>query len=128
MTRGETIQTKCHYKGSNDDFIIFIDDVDTYNKWKTDKTIPMAHFMSSFRIFQTNKYVLRATPHSLPSVLLTPSSRHGAQGQLDAAPKNILSAEFNTEDEDEVIKKILHGGTLQQSEVRRPSQRAHGQY
>lgn len=55
MTRGETIQTKCHYKGSNDDFIIFIDDVDTYNKWKTDKTIPMAHFISSFKIFQTNK-------------------------------------------------------------------------
>ncbi|OAQ96612.1 hypothetical protein LLEC1_03704 [Akanthomyces lecanii] len=97
MTRGETIQTKCHYKGNNDDFIIFIDDVDTYNKWKTDKTIPMAHFMSSFRIFQTNK--------------------HGAQGQLDAAPKNILSTEFGTEDEDEVIKKILHGGTLQQSEM-----------
>lgn len=53
------------------------------------------------------------------------SFRHGAQGQLDAAPKNILSTEFGTEDEDEVIKKILEGGSLQQSEVRRLSQYAH---
>ncbi|TQV95903.1 hypothetical protein V2A60_001069 [Cordyceps javanica] len=97
MTRGETVQTKCHYKGQADDFIVFIDDVDTFKKWQTDKSVPMAHFMSSFRIFQTNK--------------------HGAQGQLDAAPKNILATEFDTEDEDEVIKKILAKGTLQQSEM-----------
>ncbi|KAM3566757.1 hypothetical protein ARSEF4850_000291 [Beauveria asiatica] len=97
MTRGETVQTKCHYKGHSDDFIIFIDDVDTYNKWKTDKQIPMAHFISSFKIFQTNK--------------------HGAQGQLDAAPNSILAAEFDTEKEDEVIKKILEKGNIQQSEM-----------
>ncbi|ATY63168.1 RNA binding protein, putative [Cordyceps militaris CM01] len=97
MTRGETLQTKCHYKGNHDDFIIFIDDVETYNKWKTDKSIPMAHFISSFKIFVTNK--------------------HGAQGQLDAAPNNILATEFDTENEDEVIKKILDKGNLQQSEM-----------
>lgn len=44
-------------------------------------------------------------------------NRQGAQGQLDAAPKNILSAEFDTENEDEVITKILQSGNLQQSEV-----------
>lgn len=59
MTRGETVQTKIHYKGNNEDFIIFVDDVETYNKWKTDKSIPLAHFISSFRIFHTNKYVAR---------------------------------------------------------------------
>lgn len=62
MTRGETIQTKIHYKGNNEDFIIFIDDVDTYNKWKTDKTIPLAHFISSFKIFHTNKYDYPSLP------------------------------------------------------------------
>ncbi|KAJ2978648.1 hypothetical protein NQ176_g3702 [Zarea fungicola] len=97
MTRGETVQTKIHYKGKNEDFIIFVDDVETYNKWKTDKSIPLAHFISSFRIFHTNK--------------------QGAQGQLDAAPKNILSAEFDTENDDEVITKILESGNLQQSEM-----------
>ncbi|KAJ3477630.1 hypothetical protein NLG97_g8790 [Lecanicillium saksenae] len=97
MTRGESVQTKIHYKGANDDFIIFVDDVETYNKWKTDKSIPLAHFISSFRIFHTNK--------------------QGTQGQLDAAPKNILSAEFDTEKEDEVITKILQSGNLQQSEM-----------
>jgi hypothetical protein len=53
MARGETQQTKVHYKGS-DDFVIFVDDVELYQKWKTDKSIPLAHFISSFKIFLTH--------------------------------------------------------------------------
>jgi hypothetical protein len=53
MARGETQQTKVHYKGG-DDFIIFIDDVETYQKWKSDKSVPLAHFISSFKIFVTH--------------------------------------------------------------------------
>lgn len=56
MTRGETVQTKIHYKGSQDDFVIFVDDVDLYKKWQGgDTSIPLAHFMSSFKIFLTHK-------------------------------------------------------------------------
>merc|ERR1712000_86024 len=61
MTRGEGSQCKLHYKGANDDFIVFVDD--------------------------------------------------------EAASKTILSAEFDTEDEDEVIKKILTEGTAQTVEI-----------
>ena len=43
--------------------------------------------------------------------------RQGKQGQLDTAPKSTLAAEFDTEDTDEVIKKILEKGTVQVSEV-----------
>ena len=57
MTRGETTQTKVHYKGKEDDFIIFLDDVAEYQKWKAEesKSIPLAQFVSSFNIFVTHK-------------------------------------------------------------------------
>ncbi|KZZ94759.1 Ribosome maturation protein SBDS [Moelleriella libera RCEF 2490] len=98
MTRGESTQTKIHYKGSNDDFLIFVDDTEQYEKWlKGDTSIPLAQFISSFKIFLTHK--------------------QGAQGTYDAAPKNILHAEFGTDDEDEVIKKILKNGSKQTVEM-----------
>lgn len=55
MARGETVQNKAHYKGKEDDFLVFIDDMEAFNKWKTDKSVPMAHFISSFKIFVTHK-------------------------------------------------------------------------
>lgn len=57
MTRGESVQTKVHYKGSNDDFVVFVDDVSTYNQWRKDKSVPLAHFVSTFNVFTTHKYV-----------------------------------------------------------------------
>ncbi|KAL4729829.1 hypothetical protein ACLX1H_001858 [Fusarium chlamydosporum] len=97
MARGETQQTKVHYKGS-DDFVIFIDDVETYQKWKTDKSIPLAHFISSFKIFLTHG--------------------QGVQGTLDAASKAALENEFGTSVDDDVIKQILEKGETQTTEVR----------
>ncbi|KAF4495161.1 shwachman-bodian-diamond syndrome [Fusarium agapanthi] len=92
MARGETQQTKVHYKGS-DDFIIFIDDVETYQKWKSDKSIPLAHFISSFKIFLTHN--------------------QGVHGSLDAASKAALENEFGTSVDDDVIKQILEKGDTQ---------------
>ena len=57
MTRGETKQNKVHFKGADDDWIIFVDDVETYKKWKTDKSVALAHFISSFKVFVTHSYV-----------------------------------------------------------------------
>ncbi|KAF4122588.1 Shwachman-Bodian-Diamond syndrome (SBDS) protein [Geosmithia morbida] len=93
MTRGEGTQNKIHYKGSSDDFLVFVDDTEAYKKWTHDSSIPLAHFVSTFKVFVTHK--------------------QGAQGQYDTAPRNILSSEFNTEDEEEAIKFILKNGTLQ---------------
>jgi ribosome maturation protein Sdo1 len=45
-------------------------------------------------------------------------TRHGAQGTFDGASKATLENEFGTANEDEVIKKILEKGTLQETEVR----------
>ncbi|ODA76572.1 hypothetical protein RJ55_07842 [Drechmeria coniospora] len=97
MTRGEGTQTKVHYKGKNDDFLVFIDDSEAYKKWKNDKSIPLAHFISRFTIFLTHK--------------------QGTQGTFDTASKSTLDAEFDTENVDEAITKILTGGTIQTSET-----------
>ena len=55
MARGETVQTKVHYKGSDEDFIIFLDNVDQYKKWLNDRSIPLADFVSAFKIFVTHR-------------------------------------------------------------------------
>lgn len=63
--KGATDQTKIHYKGENtqEDFVIFVDDVneyETYVKGLKDKAVSkpaLSHFISSFQIFITHKYV-----------------------------------------------------------------------
>lgn len=44
-------------------------------------------------------------------------NRQGTQGQMDGASKSTLDNEFGVHNEEEVIKKILDNGTLQESEV-----------
>ncbi|KHJ33241.1 putative shwachman-bodian-diamond syndrome protein [Erysiphe necator] len=95
MVRGD--QIKVHYKGKDDDFIIFIDDIKLANSWKTDKSISLAHFVSAFKIFVTHK--------------------HGAQGSLDTASKATLENEFGTSVIEDVIKIIIEKGTMQESEA-----------
>jgi hypothetical protein len=55
MPRGEGQQTKVHYKGKEDDFIVFVDDSKTLKEWKKDKSIPLAHFVGSFKVFVSHK-------------------------------------------------------------------------
>ncbi|KFA64198.1 hypothetical protein S40285_00794 [Stachybotrys chlorohalonatus IBT 40285] len=100
MTRGETSQTKVHYKsdkGDGEDFIIFIDDPELFKKWQSDKSVPLAHFISRFQVFVTHK--------------------QGAQGTYDSASKSTLSAHFDTENVDDVIQQILVKGTSQVMEM-----------
>lgn len=96
MVKGNTTQTKVHYKGKDEDFIIFVDDIETFKKWQSDKSVPMAHFISTFQVFVTHK--------------------QGVQGQYDGASKATLENEFGTSKDDDVIKKILESGNLQESE------------
>lgn len=96
MPRGNAAQTKVHYQGKDEDFIIFVDDVEIVQKWKDDRTIPLAQVVSGFKIFVTHK--------------------HGAQGVLDGASKATLENEFGTSNDDEAIIKILEKGSIQQTE------------
>ncbi|KAF4628154.1 hypothetical protein G7Y89_g9994 [Cudoniella acicularis] len=96
MTRGEAPQTKVHFKGKDEDFIVFVEDAKTAKDWKADKTIPLAQVVSAFKIFVTHK--------------------QGAQGTLNGASHGTLDNEFGTHDDEEVIKMILEKGTLQETE------------
>lgn len=76
MTRGESTQSKVHYKGKQEDFLVFVDDVDTYKKWQSDKSIPPAHFISTFNVFLTHRYVpISSQFHAMPSRLCCGLSR-----------------------------------------------------
>jgi hypothetical protein len=55
MTKGDTQQTKIHYKGTEDDFIILAESVEAVKKWKEDKTIPLIDVVNSFDVFTTGK-------------------------------------------------------------------------
>jgi len=97
MTRGEATQVKVHFKGKEDDFLVFVDDASSYKKWLGDKSVPLTQVVSSFKIFHTRK--------------------HGAQGTYDTASKSTMYNEFGTQVDEEVIKQILERGTLQESEM-----------
>lgn len=55
MPRGESTQNKVHYKGNLDDFLVFVDDPEVYKQWLGDSSVPLAHFVSSFKVFVTHK-------------------------------------------------------------------------
>lgn len=55
MPRGNVSQVKVHYHGKEDDFVIFVDDVESVEKWKNDRSIPLAQVVSGFKIFVTHK-------------------------------------------------------------------------
>jgi len=96
MPRGNAAQTKVHYAGKDEDFIIFVDGEDSVQKWKKDKSTPLAQVVSGFKIFVTHK--------------------QGSQGVMDAASHSTLENEFGTHNEDECMSKILEKGTVQTSE------------
>ncbi|KAL8745656.1 MAG: hypothetical protein Q9190_002233 [Brigantiaea leucoxantha] len=97
MPRGNATQSKVHYQGKDEDFVIMVDDVEAVQNWKDDRSIPLAQVVSGFKIFVTHK--------------------HGAQNAYDGASKATLENEFGTSNEDECMIKILEGGTLQATEV-----------
>ncbi|KAG9229277.1 RNA-binding protein [Amylocarpus encephaloides] len=96
MARGEAKQTKIHYKGTDEDFIIFVEDAQIARDWKTDKTIPLTQVVSAFKIFVTHN--------------------QGVQGTLNDAPNSTLENEFGTHNEEDVIKQIIEKGNIQEVE------------
>lgn len=51
MTRGEGATTKVHYKGKEDDFIIFVESANAVKEWRNDKSVPMAQVVNGYKIF-----------------------------------------------------------------------------
>lgn len=53
--RGNAGQCKVHFKGNEDDFIIFAESSQAIKDWKSDKTIPLAQVVNGWKIFVTHK-------------------------------------------------------------------------
>ena len=53
--RGNAGQTKMHFKGQNDDFVIFVESKEAVQNWKKDRSTPLAQVVSGFKIFVTHK-------------------------------------------------------------------------
>ncbi|RPB08137.1 DUF1960-domain-containing protein [Morchella conica CCBAS932] len=100
MPRGNAQQTKVVYKGKSDDFVVFIDSIEDLEKWKKDSSVPLAQVLNGWKVFCTHK--------------------QGAQGIMDEASKANLDDEFGTTVEEEVVKKILLGGSPQVAVVSCP--------
>ena len=64
MARGEVQQTKVQFNGKENDFVIFVDDANAVEEWKTDKSIPLVHVVKAFKIFVTQKSVTYPLSHS----------------------------------------------------------------
>lgn len=55
MPTGQSQVTKVHYKGQDEDFIVFVEGEDIVNSWKSDRSIPLAQVVNGFKIFVTHK-------------------------------------------------------------------------
>lgn len=96
IMRGNVAHTKVHYQGTEDDFIVFVNDPEELKKWRNDKSIPLAEVVAGWKVFVTHK--------------------HGAQGKLDTASNASLENEFGTSREEDVVQKILEEGAIKESE------------
>lgn len=140
--------TKVHYKGADEDFIVFVESEEDLKKWKSDRSVPLAQVVNSFKIFVTHKYVspfssrthtgiLAVSERSIydtQQVTVTVTAirlltninphRHGAQGTMDGASKATLENEFGTKSEEDAIVKILEQGDVQTVDVSNRKHRA----
>lgn len=112
--RGNAQNTKVHYKGNTDDFVVMVESEQAVKEWLADRSIPLAQVVDGFKIFVTHKYVNQAQGQSQSC---TNTFRHGSQGVMDTASKASLENEFGTKSEDEAIKLILEKGKAEQSSV-----------
>lgn len=55
MPTGEAGVAKVHYKGTEEDFIVFLESTADLEKWKGDRSVPLAQVVNSFQIFVTHK-------------------------------------------------------------------------
>lgn len=55
MPRPTEVNAKVFFKGTTEDFIVFVDDAATLNEWRKDRSIPLARVLNGWKIFVTHK-------------------------------------------------------------------------
>jgi hypothetical protein len=119
--RGNAPQVKVHLKGSDDDYIIFVESAQAVRDWKANKsTTALANVVSGYKVLVSHKYV-SIWPATPPSPF---KANHiisqGTTGILDEAANSQLENEFGTKKIEDVLEQILEKGTILETEVRRP--------
>ncbi|KAG7192744.1 uncharacterized protein KQ657_001527 [Scheffersomyces spartinae] len=76
-------------KGTDNDFIVFVDEPEMWEKYKKDPSIDLVDFVSVFQVFVTSK---------------------GSLGDLDTASEAELANEFGSADVNKAIAHILKNG------------------
>ncbi|KAJ8608142.1 hypothetical protein MRB53_039821 [Persea americana] len=110
--RGNSGQVICHYKGKEDDFIVYVESSKAVSDWKADSTIPLVDVVKGFKVFVTHKVC-----HSIKAeAIMLMSTGTALKALWTVASHSTLENEFGTHNEDEVIKKILTQGSVQDQE------------
>lgn len=73
--KGHAAQTKVHFKGNEEDFVILVESKDDVLNWKKDKSVPLSQVVSGWKIFVTHKYV--RSRYLAPCRTIKPSSNNG---------------------------------------------------
>lgn len=53
--RGNADQVKVHYKGTDDDYLIYVDSKEAVQEWKKDSSVPLAQVVSGWKVLVTHK-------------------------------------------------------------------------
>jgi hypothetical protein len=116
--RGNAPQVKVHFKGSDDDYIIFVESAQAVQKWKNDKSTPLPQVVGAFTVHVSHKYV-STWPGIPPSPTKTNHIiRQGTTGQLGTPADSQLENEFGTSKVEDVLQQILEKGHIVETEVR----------
>ncbi|THZ24737.1 hypothetical protein D6C89_04770 [Aureobasidium pullulans] len=107
--RGNAAQVKVHFKGNDDDYIVFVDSAQAVRDWKADKSVPLAQVVSGWKIFVTHN--TPPYPANANRVI-----RQGTTGILDGASNSQLDNEFGTHKEEDVVQQILEKGDILETE------------
>ncbi|GMM30118.1 Rtc3 protein [Martiniozyma asiatica (nom. inval.)] len=91
-------QPRIFYKGNNEDFIVFLDDLNAYDSYvnKSDTTVPLTEVLGNFDVYRS-------------------CTGNGSTGKLEIASMQELSEEFGDfgNVEDDIIPLILRTGEVQ---------------
>jgi hypothetical protein len=53
--KGNAQQSKVHYRGKEEDFVIFVENSQAFKDWKEDKSIPLTDVVNGWKVFVTHK-------------------------------------------------------------------------
>jgi len=89
---------RIHYKGSNNNFVMFAVSPEAFRKYRKDSSVPLTEVLDAFTVYTTG--------------------HHGSQGILEQASHGQLDAEFGTHEQEVCARRVLAHGELKEMKSR----------